>query len=187
LLAYIEPMLAEKMPGLTDHKIPTVLKALTNYDPNVWACEEKYDGERVTLARSRAACSRRGVATAARTTTRLCSVRFRSTSPTCSTALPDDLTFTIDGEEYVPGGYSSDAARLENANKLVLTCIRHHAAARAGHDAASRGTNRRELLEELFSRSAFNKQTAVKLCAVYSNRLPPRSRRFGHAKARASF
>jgi hypothetical protein len=162
---YVEPMLADKMPGLPNYKVETVLPAIARYRASTWMMEEKYDGERVTLARLKG-----GVLKAWSRPQRGNDAAIVRVVPQhiadVFAALPPDLTFTLDGEEYVPGGYSSDAARLENTNKLVLTVF--DITRLLGQDTTGEPWDRRrEYLEELFSRSAFNKQTAVQLAPVF--------------------
>lgn len=163
---YVEPMLADKMPGLPDYKQPTVLKALAKYDAATWACEEKFDGERRTLARLPGgelkmwARPQRDSDTAATQTVPAHIAKVFD-------ALPESATFTIDGEEYIPGGYSSDVANLANEDRKVLVIF--DITRVLGQDTTHETWNdRRELLEELFSREAFaDPNCPVKLATLF--------------------
>ena len=46
---FVKPMLASQMPDVADHKIDTILAALSRYNARDWAMEEKFDGHRVIV------------------------------------------------------------------------------------------------------------------------------------------
>jgi hypothetical protein len=146
---YVEPMLAEKMPDLPDHKVPTVLKAISRYKASEWVIEEKYDGHRAIVA-----VFPGGV------------VKAWSRPRAGKDALVRDLpahivkqfaklpVATYDGELYVPGGISTDVTDLRNAGKEVFVVF--DILRLMGEDTTRLSQDeRREFLTEIFDRDDY--------------------------------
>lgn len=162
---YVAPMLAEKMPNLLDEKVETVLAEIAKrYSDGTWAMEEKYDGERVTLARMNGALTmwsrpQRDKDALKRPVPAHIAQVFA--------ALPEAVSFTLDGEIYIPGGISTDVKALDNAGKHVLVVF--DIVRLLGEDTTGNTYDeRRAYLEELFSRDQFEGQTAVVLAASFA-------------------
>src|SRR3954471_23158967 len=97
---FIEPMLAQK---------PKSGKGITDFSPNDYIMEEKFDGHRMIIkveaGKSVTAWSRLG--------------NERDLGPKLEKAIKESLpTCTIDSELYFPGGTSTDVVKLENLDKL---------------------------------------------------------------------
>jgi len=184
---YVDPMLAQPMPNVKDHKIETVLAELKNYPAADWALEEKFDGHRVIVsvskgqvkAWSRPGKDKDGKAKQAivRTLPKHVEAEFK-TFPDC----------TVDGEDYVPGMMSTDVTESSNteARRFVVFDITNV----AGNDATGQTYDvRRELLEKVFEHVGGNNVTladSVKPTAAFVRKILARGGEGGILKRRAA-